>query len=136
MNATIIMISTMTLMMRLIMTEVMTYKELADRLNIKLASARRLVMRKKWSKNKGNDGETRIIVPLDALQRHDDHRDDSPNDNHDDRHNDSEIKALQAKVDALAEIISAERRRADAAELDRDRWHDLAIRPWWKRLAG
>lgn len=110
----------------------MTYKELAERLDIKLASARRLVMRKKWSKNKGNDGQTRIVVPLDALQR----RDDNPNDSHDDQRNDSEIKVLQAKLEALAEIISAERRRADAAELDRDRWHQLAMRPWWRRIAG
>lgn len=126
------MISTVTLMMGHIMTEVMTYKELAERLDIKLASARRLVMRKKWSKNKGNDGQTRIVVPLDALQR----RDDNPNDSHDDQRNDSEIKVLQAKLEALAEIISAERRRADAAELDRDRWHQLAMRPWWRRIAG
>jgi len=43
------------------MTKKMTYKELSDYLDIKLPSARRLVMRKKWLKIKGNDGEARIL---------------------------------------------------------------------------
>lgn len=118
------------------MTESLTYKELADRLGIKLTSARRTAMRKKWQRIKGNDGETRVLVPIEILER----RNDSPNDDHDDshndRHNDSQIKELQAKVEALGEILGVERKRVDAAELDRDRWHALAVRPWWKRLAG
>ncbi len=118
------------------MTESLTYKELAERLGIKLTSARRTAMRKKWQRIKGNDGETRVLVPLEVLERHNDSHDDSRDDNHDDRHNDSQIKELQAKVEALGELLLSERRRADAAELDRDRWHAQAIKPWWKRAVG
>jgi len=113
-------------------TEALTYKELAERLNIKLTSARRTAMRKKWQRVKGNDGETRVLVPLEALERHNDSRDD----NHDDNRNDSQIRELQAKVEALGELLNSERRRADAAELDRDRWHAEAVKPWWRKLAG
>lgn len=93
-------------------------------------------MRKKWQRIKGNDGETRVLVPLEVLERHNDSHDDSRDDNHDDRHNDSQIKELQAKVEALGELLISERRRADAAELDRDRWHAEAIKPWWRKMVG
>jgi len=116
-------------------TEALTYKELAERLGIKLTSARRTAMRKKWQRIKGNDGETRVLVPLEVLERSDSH-DDSRDDNHQGSHNDSSVRELQAKVEGLQELLAVERQRASAAELDRDRWHQLAIRPWWKRLAG
>lgn len=114
------------------MTEKLTYKEIAERFDIKLASARRLVMRKKWHKIKGNDGETRVSVPLEALERHDDKHDDK----HDDNHYDKTIATMQAKIDGLEAVILSEKKRADAAEADRDRWHLYAVRPWWKRLIG
>jgi len=114
------------------MTESLTYKELAERLGIKLTSARRTAMRKKWQRIKGNDGETRVLVPLEALERHNDNHDDS----RDDSHNDSQIKELQAKVEILGELLAVERQRAAAAELDRDRWHAEAIKPWWRKIAG
>lgn len=125
--------------MGFIMTEVMTYKELAERLDIKLASARRMVMRKRWPKVKGNDGETRVTVPLEVLDK----RNDTHDDDHQVSHNDSQIKELQAKVDALNELLLSERQRADvcekravSAETDRDRWHAEATRPLLKRLFG
>lgn len=129
----------MTIMVTLMTTETLTYKELAARLGIKLASARRLVMRKRWPKAKGNDGETRITIPLEALDRPDDNHDD----NHTDSHNVSHIKELQAKIETLNELLVSERQRADAcekraisAESDRDRWHAEATRPLLKRLFG
>lgn len=130
------MIAVMAAIMRVIMTESLTYKEIADRLNIKLTSARRIAMRKKWQRIKGNDGETRVLVPIEVLERRNDSPNDDHNDSHNDQHNDSQIKELQAKVEGLQELLSSERRRADAAEQDRDRWHEQAIKPWWKRLAG
>lgn len=39
-------------------------------------------------------------------------------------------------VQSLRELIEAERRRADAAETDRDAWREMAQRSWWKRLVG
>lgn len=129
----------MTIMVTVTMTEALTYKELAAKLGIKLASARRLVMRKKWQRVKGNDGETRIMVPLSALDRPDDNHDDKPNDSH----NDSHIKELQAKIDNLNEVLASERQRADAcekraisAESDRDRWHVEATKPFLRKLFG
>lgn len=121
------------------MTESLTYKELAERLGIKLASARRTAMRKKWQRVKGNDGETRVLVPLEVLER----RNDNHDDNRDDNHNVSAIKELQAKIEALNELLVSERQRADAcekravsAESDRDRWHAEATRPLLRRLFG
>lgn len=43
----------------------LTYPEIADRLGIKLPSARRLVLRRKWHKITGNDGAVRVRVPAD-----------------------------------------------------------------------
>jgi len=118
------------------MTKKMTYKELSEHLNIKLPSARRLVMRKKWAKIKGNDGETRVLVPDDFLND----RGDSRNDSHDDRHDvksdnyDDVIVTLKVENAALKAQLDAEKKRADTAEKDRDRWHTLANKPWFKRL--
>jgi len=111
----------------------LTYRELAERLGVKLDSARKTVLRKKWQRVTGNDGTVRIHVPIDALPSRDDSHKDSP----DDRPNDGPtVRELHARVEALGELLAVERQRASAAELDRDRWHDLAVRPWWKRLAG
>jgi len=113
-------------------TKQMTYKELSAHLNIKLPSARRLVMRKKWHKIKGNDGETRISIPLDFLSG----RDDSHDDSHSDVNisNGYEIEALKLKIDGLEKLVESEGKRADAAEKDRDRWHQLANKSWFQRL--
>jgi len=112
-------------------TENLTYKELAARLSVKLESARKMVQRKRWQRITGNDGVVRIIVPIDALPQSEDSLSDSPSDSPA-----LSVRELQAKVEALGELLVSERRRADAAELDRDRWHEMAVRPWWKRLVG
>lgn len=39
-------------------------------------------------------------------------------------------------VNSLRELVEAERRRADAAESDRDAWREMAQRSWWKRVVG
>jgi len=43
------------------------YDELARLFGIERESARRLVMRKRWARSKGNDGKARVGVPTDAL---------------------------------------------------------------------
>jgi len=110
-------------------TIALTYRELADKMGVKLDSARKTVLRKKWQRVTGNDGTVRIYVPVDALPSHSDSQPDSPGDG-------LTVRELQAKVEALGELLNSERRRADAAELDRDRWHAEAIKPWWRKLAG
>jgi hypothetical protein len=61
-------------------TVAMTYEDLAEKLGITVASARRLVLRRHWTKTRGNDGRAVIQVPDEFLQRRDDERDDSPDD--------------------------------------------------------
>lgn len=114
----------------------LTYGELAKRLGIKIDSARRLVRRKHWKRTVGNDGTMRITVPIDALK--DDKTPDNPTDSPPLPNPDYEIKIarLEAEVTGLNQLVDAERRRADAAEQDRDNWKNFAHRPWWKRLAG
>ena len=46
----------------------MTYQELADALGIGGDSARNLVRRKRWARQLGNDGMTRVGVPVDYVQ--------------------------------------------------------------------
>jgi len=41
---------------------------------------------------------------------------------------------LRVENEALKMILDAERKRADAAEKDRDRWHELATKSWWKKI--
>jgi hypothetical protein len=58
------------------MTVAMTYEILAERLGINVASARRLVLRRRWAKSAGNDGKTVVQVPEEFLQNRDDSRTD------------------------------------------------------------
>jgi len=122
--------------MVMMMTKKMTYRELSEHLNIKLPSARRLVMRKKWAKVKGNDGETRISVPDDFLINRDNRHYDNHNDDHDVKsdNNDDVIVTLKIENAALKAQLDAEKNRADTAEKDRDRWHQIANKSLWKRL--
>ncbi len=45
----------------------LTYDDLAEALGIERESARRLVIRKRWKRTKGNDGKARVEVPTDEL---------------------------------------------------------------------
>src|SRR6185312_12925961 len=47
----------------------LTYGELAKARGITLAAARRMTLRRKWPKQVGNDGLTRVSVPASALTR-------------------------------------------------------------------
>lgn len=109
----------------------LTYRELADRLGVKPESARKAVQRKRWRRVTGNDGTTRILVPVEALPQSRDDAPDSPEDSPA-----LYARELETRLEGLRMLLQAESRRADAAEIDRDRWHAMAVRPWWKRLAG
>lgn len=112
----------------------MTYDELAAHLSISRKSAQNLVRRKGWQKTTGNDKRVRITVPDEdhRMASHEDPREE-PQTVH---MVDPRIPLLETQISALREIVEAERRRADAAETDRDRWHQMAVRPFWKRLVG
>lgn len=43
---------------------------------------------------------------------------------------------MSAEVTVLRELLETMRTANDDLRTDRDRWHVLATRPWWKRLAG
>jgi hypothetical protein len=57
-------------------TRSLTYLQIAQLRRISLDSAKRLVLRRGWERTPGNDGLTRILVPLDALPVGDDIRPD------------------------------------------------------------
>src|SRR3954471_6663519 len=61
-------------------TVAMTYEELAQRLRISVPSARRLVLRRRWRKGRGNDGKSIVQVPEEFLQRREDSRADDASD--------------------------------------------------------
>lgn len=48
-------------------TRLLTYEELGAALNITPASAKRLAIRRKWAKKPGNDGKSRVAVPVERL---------------------------------------------------------------------
>ncbi len=140
-------------------TVYLTYDELAERLGISAGSVRNLVRRKRWSRTTGNDGKARIAVPSDALpeappmappEAPSAGPQEAPQVGPQPSGFEADLAALRALVDAERARADAEAARADAeaarvdevrqrlADLatDRDRWHALAIKPWWKRLAG
>lgn len=49
-------------------TKWLSYEELGQALRITPASAKRLVIRRKWAKRPGNDGRTRVAVPVERLE--------------------------------------------------------------------
>lgn len=113
----------------------LTYRELAERLAVKPESARKMVQRKRWQRVTGNDGQVRILVPVEALPPSRDEAPDSPPDSPGDSPA-VYARELETRIEGLRMLLQAESRRADTAEADRDRWHALACRPWWRRLAG
>ncbi len=48
-------------------TRWLSYEELGAALGIAAASAKRLALRRNWARKAGNDGRTRVAVPLDRL---------------------------------------------------------------------
>lgn len=50
-------------------TKSLTYAELGEVLGITAASAKRLAIRRKWPKAAGNDGRSRVTVPVEYLEQ-------------------------------------------------------------------
>jgi len=109
-------------------TVALTYKELADRLSIKVESARKTAQRKRWHRTTGNDGTIRIHVPLDAFPSAVG-QGDSPRDSHGNNPNNHvhiQLAKLEAEITGLKEVLQAERNRTTTAEQDRDAWREQA----------
>jgi hypothetical protein len=107
-------------------TTALSYDDLAQRLGVTVASARRLVHRRRWQKIRGNDGRALVQVPQEFLDRrsdshhddHDDSHDGSPGDSHrashqgspDDSHSDTLAAVLARLTAAQAELVELSRR--------------------------
>lgn len=100
----------------------MTYQELAEALGIGPDSARNLVRRKRWGRQLGNDGMTRVGVPVEHIHERaaGDRGDDDPTDTPIDATPDggvvvgiltSYINRLERELQALKEEHGAERSR-------------------------
>lgn len=100
----------------------MTYGELAAARDIDRASAMRLARRNRWRKQKDNQGNLRVLVPLehqkDLSQEPD--RDMSSDMSRDLTKDDprATIAVLQTTLETLREQLAREQRRADAAEAE------------------
>jgi hypothetical protein len=120
------------------MIETLTYSELGDRLSISPEAARKKAKAAKWPIRLGNDGKARVSVDFTEMRparRPAALRPEEPTRNR--------VHELQAEVEKLRAALQAEGSRTAvlAAQLEtvtaeRDRWHALASRPWWRKLAG
>ena len=101
----------------------LTYAELAKLRGIDKASAAKLVLRRKWRRQKDNQGTVRILVPPEWA---DSSREPSPDPSRDPSLDTSAdtpqtINALEREAAALRETVNRERGRADRAEADATR---------------
>jgi chromosome segregation ATPase len=99
----------------------LTYDEIAAEMDIERESARQLAIRKRWARQRGNDGKARVGVPEEELQARtsdatSQDTSESPSDNTGNdpsviqvltRH----ISRLEGEIEALKEERSAERDR-------------------------
>ena len=134
----------------------MTYAEIADIRGISVTSAMRLVRRKHWPRQTGNDGVVRILVPLpaagDRQQRRAVARGQASADKSNVRRERSRIsdrtsapdkrrtiEALENAMATLREQLARSEARADKlqAELTEERRRLITLlvtrRPWWRR---
>lgn len=108
--------------------ELLTYKEISERMQIKMASARQTVSRRGWRRIRQNDNTVKIEVPLSYLQRPAVAIDDDID--------------VNVDVDMTVEVVklSSEnlylKKRISDLEQDRDAWKNHANRSFWKRLLG
>lgn len=102
-------------------TRAMTYSELGAALGITAASAKRLAVRNRWAKSVGNDGRSRVNVPVERLEAARDIPDDTSGDDTSASTGDitgsvtSDARALIAHLEAAAADLRA---RLDRAEVE------------------
>jgi hypothetical protein len=119
-------------------TRWLTYQELADARDINRRSAVRLAQRRRWLRRRGNDGTTRVAVPVGEDQpKHDDRGDDARDIAGDDAGGDVRgdgsdiagedagdisrvVSALEVVIAPLREQLKIANRRAENAEQERN----------------
>ena len=100
-------------------TRAMTYSELGAALGITAASAKRLAVRNRWEKSVGNDGRSRVNVPVERLEAARDIPNDSPGDDTSASTGDitgavtSDARALIAHLETTAADLRARLARAE-----------------------
>jgi hypothetical protein len=143
----------------------LTYAELARARGIDRASAAKLVLRRRWRRQKDNQGTVRVLVPAEwADPSHDKAQDDATDSAPDVAQAIGALehavaaaaereKQLRAERDAVLARADAERGRADAAEREREEARIRAAaaeaeakglrealaearRPFWRRWLG
>jgi hypothetical protein len=120
----------------------MSYRELADARGISIASAARLVLRRRWPRQPGNDGSTRVAVPLSEIEPSARHQtDDGPSSapvTPPDIYPDIGrlVSGLEAAVAALTVRAETADRRADQAEARADAERARADQTAAARLAA
>lgn len=114
-------------------TRAMTYAELGAALGITQASAKRLALRHKWLKTIGNDGLSRVAVPIEKLEATRDNargdaRDSTGGDTRDDTsvivsdnkvlltYLEKENETLKARVEKLEAELTAAREQVSAVK--------------------
>lgn len=133
----------------------LTYEQLAQRLNIKPASAKRLVQRKKWARIIGNDGVTRVKVEGVAVTPI--VTDDVGGDVAPDMSSPlvAEIERLRAELEAerarsdqaiadlradrdveIERLQAAHKRELEGLRADRDEWRTTATKSLWAKIFG
>jgi hypothetical protein len=146
--------------------EWLTYRELAAKLGVSVEAARRRALRARWSRQSGNDGKARVLLPEDyEIERRPDSAPDAPPDAADrvTAAAQATIAALEAAlaasedargalaghVDTLKAALAGAEARAgeEAAKTTQaiaafqslaERLEAIAEarRPWWRRLVG
>ena len=96
----------------------MTYEDIAAKLKIEVDSARKLVRRRRWKRTTGNDGKTRIEVPLDYdWDRGREAPADTPEDTAKEPPNENQVHQMLGRLEGelvgIREVVAAERGRAE-----------------------
>jgi predicted RNase H-like nuclease (RuvC/YqgF family) len=97
----------------------LSYDEIAAALDISRESARQLAIRKRWARQRGNDGKARVGVPDEELQARTSHDTppDTPSDTSDEG---SVVQVLTRYVERLENELDAIRAKLEAVETERD----------------
>ncbi|MBX8803317.1 hypothetical protein HBA92_21565 [Ochrobactrum sp. MR28] len=131
----------------------LTYKELADMTGWTLGHTRNFVRQKRWNKTKPNKGkEVLIDVDLDELKDHQESNQAAPeilkNEtplreqiavlteklNSEINLRELEKQNFEKQIELQKEISSAERKRAEAAESERDIWKEKSNKGFWSKF--
>jgi hypothetical protein len=126
----------------------MTYKEASQALGVAIPSVKQRARRSRWARQAGNDGQARIDVPAELLLKAPTKPDtnaptslpstpptSSPVADLIERLETRLSEALTDRAIARAELARADR-LIEELRVDRDNWHSLANRSWWRRLVG